>query len=63
MGKEKSGEKALFFRRLVRYNKKVNENGFSYNAYKRRMMVFNKYINNPKVCTSKVNTNFVKPKN
>ncbi len=48
---------------IIKYNKKVNENGFSYNAYKRRMMVFNRYINNPKVCTSKVNTNFVKPKN
>lgn len=47
---------------IIKYNKKVAEYGYSYNAYKKRMMVFNKYVNNPKVCTSNSNTNFTKPK-
>lgn len=47
---------------IIKYNKNVAEYGYSYNAYKKRMMVFNKYVNNPKVCTSNSNTNFTKPK-
>lgn len=40
---------------IFAYNKK-NEDGFSSNAYKKLMMVFNRYVNNSKVCVPKYNT-------
>lgn len=37
---------------IYTYNKKSADD-FSPNAYKKLMMVFNRYVNNSKVCTSK----------
>ncbi len=57
-----SSQAEAISRAITTYNKRIKEEGFSYNAYKKQMMVFNKYINNPKVCTSNANTNFTMPK-
>ena len=57
-----SSQAASISRAITTYNKRIKEEGFSYNAYKKQMMVFNKYINNPKVCTSNASTNFTLPK-
>lgn len=48
-------------RAIYTYNKKSADN-FSPNAYKKLMMVFNRYVYNSKVCAPKYGTTFTKQK-